>query len=163
MNVPEEYKGVVIAKPGETVVFGGAKQTINRICKHKQQRLGEIFPGTGLGDYVSNALSAIGITKEKWNELRNKSKDEVCNCSGRQALLNWFGSKLGLPVGKSDVVEELIELEKVPPTEVYGCTIHEKCLPELEVQSSALPIIKSKGYHPCEHCEDFIPDKSTYR
>ena len=50
----------------------------------------------GLGDYVANALSAVGITKERVEAVVGGP----CGCSERQAWLNAAGEKwLGLPPG----------------------------------------------------------------
>ena len=52
----------------------------------------------GLGDYVANALDAIGITKERVSALIGAP----CSCPERQAALNKLGAKyLGLPLGTS--------------------------------------------------------------
>ena len=52
----------------------------------------------GLGDMVSSALSAVGITKERVS----KAIGRPCGCGERQAALNSLGAKyLGIPEGST--------------------------------------------------------------
>ena len=52
----------------------------------------------GLGDYVANALSAVGITKERVEAVVGGP----CGCSERQAAMNAAGAKyLGLSPGST--------------------------------------------------------------
>ena len=52
----------------------------------------------GLGDYVANALSAVGITKERVEAVVGGP----CGCSGRQAAMNAAAAKwLGMPPGST--------------------------------------------------------------
>jgi len=59
------------------------------------------YPAThkplGLGDYVANALSAIGITKERVEAVVGRP----CGCDGRQATLNAAGAWLGMSPGST--------------------------------------------------------------
>lgn len=51
----------------------------------------------GLGDMVSSALSAVGITKERVSKILGKP----CGCGKRAEAMNKFGAKyLGLPPGR---------------------------------------------------------------
>jgi len=49
-------------------------------------------PPPGLGDYVANALSAIGITKERVEAFVGGP----CGCSTRAEALNALGRKIGI-------------------------------------------------------------------
>ena len=52
----------------------------------------------GLGDMVSSALAAVGITKERVEAVVGGP----CGCDGRQAAMNAAGAKyLGLPPGST--------------------------------------------------------------
>lgn len=46
----------------------------------------------GLGDMVSSALSAVGITKERVSKLAGGD----CGCAKRQQALNELGRKIGI-------------------------------------------------------------------
>jgi len=53
---------------------------------------------SGLGDMVANALSAIGVTKERVEAVVGGP----CGCDGRQAAMNAAGAKyLGLSPGST--------------------------------------------------------------
>ena len=49
-------------------------------------------PPPGLGDYVANALAAVGITKERVEAVVGGP----CGCSERAEQLNELGRKLGI-------------------------------------------------------------------
>lgn len=49
-------------------------------------------PAPGLGDYVANALGAIGITKERVSAAVGGD----CGCHKRQEALNELGRKFGI-------------------------------------------------------------------
>ncbi len=52
----------------------------------------------GLGDYVANALSAVGITKERVEAVVGGP----CGCDGRQAAMNAAAAKwLGMSPGST--------------------------------------------------------------
>lgn len=53
----------------------------------------------GLGDMVAAGLSAVGITKERVQQVANAVGIKECGCAQRQAALNRLGEKLGLPPG----------------------------------------------------------------
>lgn len=46
-------------------------------------------PAPGLGDYVANALSAVGITKERVSAAVGGD----CGCAARQQAMNEWGRK----------------------------------------------------------------------
>jgi hypothetical protein len=46
----------------------------------------------GLGDMVSSALSAVGITKERVSAAIGRD----CGCKGRQEALNAIGRRIGI-------------------------------------------------------------------
>ena len=52
---------------------------------------------SGLGDMVSSALAAIGITKERVSALVGGP----CGCDGRQSTMNAAGAWLGMPPGST--------------------------------------------------------------
>ena len=55
-------------------------------------------PPPGLGDYVANALSAVGITKERVEAVVGGP----CGCPERQAAMNAAGAKwLGMSPGST--------------------------------------------------------------
>jgi hypothetical protein len=55
-------------------------------------------PPPGLGDYVANALSAVGITKERVEAVVGGP----CGCPERQAAMNAAGAAwLGMPPGST--------------------------------------------------------------
>ena len=55
-------------------------------------------PPPGLGDYVANALAAVGITKERVEAVVGGP----CGCSGRQAAMNAAAAKwLGMSPGST--------------------------------------------------------------
>lgn len=49
-------------------------------------------PPPGLGDMVSSALSAVGITKERVSAAIGRD----CGCKGRQEALNAIGRRIGI-------------------------------------------------------------------
>lgn len=54
-------------------------------------------PPPGLGDYVANALSAVGITKERVSAAVGRP----CGCGERQETLNDIGARY-LGIGRVD-------------------------------------------------------------
>ena len=64
---------------------------------HVRRNCGTPPPPPGLGDYVANALSAVGVTKERVEAVVGGP----CGCPERQAWLNDAGEKwLGMPPGR---------------------------------------------------------------
>ena len=56
---------------------------------------------TGLGDYVANALDAVGITKDRVQAVASAVGIKDCGCKQRQQKLTEFGQKyLGIGVPK---------------------------------------------------------------
>lgn len=135
---------------------------VNLGCRHRGAQLpGAIFPPPdGLGDAISNALSAIGVTKEWWAEQKAKfiSSVDANDCSGckyRQAFLNWVGSKLpGGFEGKGATVQKVMELEGLPPQPVYECASHGRCLPHLNVTQESRDRLAHVGWRGCAGCPD---------
>lgn len=49
-----------------------------------------------LGDRVESALTAVGVTKERWVAFKEKfGMLPTCNCESRQRALNQLGDELG--------------------------------------------------------------------
>jgi hypothetical protein len=55
----------------------------------------------GLGDYVSDGLSSVGITKERVSAVIGRP----CNCPKRQAALNRLGKSIGIGVSQATTEE----------------------------------------------------------
>jgi hypothetical protein len=135
---------------------------INRGCRHRGAVLpGEYFPPPdGLGDAVSNALSAIGVTKEWWAAQKAKflAAADPADCGGckyRQAFLNWLGAKLpGGSTGKGAAVQKIMELEAIPQQPIQACAVHGKCLPLLNVTVSSRDLLAGAGWRACAGCPD---------
>lgn len=59
-------------------------------------------PPSGLGDFVSAGLAAVGVTKERAQAVASAVGVPDCGCGKRQAALNAAGAKyLGLPPGST--------------------------------------------------------------
>jgi hypothetical protein len=126
------------------------------VCPHLGvQLVDEIFPPPdGLGDSISNGLSALGITKERWSQLVSLGKSEAgCGCNERQNLINWFGDKLGLPKGKGPELQRLLELTTIPTQSVHSCALYGKCLTKWRETPANQAIIEASGFHLCLNCE----------
>lgn len=51
----------------------------------------------GLGDVTEKFFQSIGITEERYKEVKQLMGHEPnCNCGGRKEWLNAFGDKLGV-------------------------------------------------------------------
>lgn len=51
----------------------------------------------GLGDYTENVLKSLGVTEERYSEIKEKfGLSPRCNCSGRKKWLNSVGKYLGI-------------------------------------------------------------------
>ena len=52
--------------------------------------------GPGRGDRVETALTAIGVTKERWSSFKSAfGLGPTCNCEARKDWLNQVGDQLG--------------------------------------------------------------------
>ena len=50
----------------------------------------------GLGDRIETALTAVGVTKERWGTLKGLiGLPNTCRCAERQIWLNQLGEQLG--------------------------------------------------------------------
>lgn len=125
---------------------------------------GEKFPPRdGGGDLVSNALKAVGITKERWANLVGTFKTEYkpkaggCGgCDARQKFLNWAGKAIGLSEGKGPELQAVLEMQTLPTLPVYACEIHGKCLPLLNVNETTAAQLVAGGWHGCGRCPDKV-------
>lgn len=88
-------------------------------------------PPEGLGDYISDGLAAIGITKERWSQLVTLGKSKSgCGCNARQKLANWLGEQLGFEKGREPELHELLRKTDVPIMRLHICSLHGECLPQ---------------------------------
>jgi len=126
-------------------------------CKHIRKNPDKsYFPGDidlGLGDYVEQVLTKIGVTKERWEAAVNVFSEEhkTCNCSKRKKFFNWIGGHLGLAPGM-DAEIHAMTLDEQP---LRNCAIHGKCICDEVFPDSVLESIRSNGIEPCQHCSDF--------
>jgi hypothetical protein len=101
MNV--NLTGLVKICEAAGVTLRSAIPCISRLCEDGTVELDEThssYPRArpGLGDYVANALSAIGVTKERVEAVVGGP----CGCGERAAWLNEAGAKwLGMPPGST--------------------------------------------------------------
>ena len=120
-------------------------------------------PEEGLGDYVADALTAIGVTKERFAELKatfaakRKAKEEGCGgCNRRQRLFNWIGKKLGMAAGQGPELQKLLTLTELPQQTVHQCGLHGRCLPRLSLPPDQRQVVVDAGFTPCHGCQDFV-------
>lgn len=74
---------------------------VSRWMECVQAAVGPEPPRPGLGDMVSDALSSLGITKERVGAAAKAVGIKDCGCSKRQSAVNAWGAKyLGLPPGR---------------------------------------------------------------
>jgi len=146
---------------------------VSRMCEGEQCDL--IFllepvvafpPPDGLGDHLTDVFASIGITKEKYAELkstfltkREANEDGCSGCNWRHKAANWIGKKIGLSEGKGPELQKLIELEDLPQQPVHGCSLHGKCLTSLQLPDDQRAIVVAAGYTPCHGCGDFSAEE----
>lgn len=134
-------------------------------CRHELEPTGEVFPPPdGVGDVFSNALTAAGITKERWasllNNFRSEEKQEksCSGCSRLQGLMNWAGEKLKMPAGKGSKIQELVILDNLREQPVCGCQLYGSCIKLMGVSEEASDTIKSElGHANCAACFEREP------
>jgi hypothetical protein len=115
-------------------------------------------PADGLGDKLSNAFAAIGVTKEGFSKLVTLGRSAVgCGCSSRQKLANWLGEQLGLPHGKGPELQAALAASSITPQAVHSCGVHEKCLPRLKPHRDTRTAIEGAGFHCCAGCKSYLP------
>ena len=134
-------------------------------CKHLGRYTREMFPpNLGLGDYVSDALGGIGITKARWTSLVTAYKKEAptvknpgCGCKKRESLLNYAGRKLGLSTGQGSDLRVLLSSIVVRKQPMFKCSLHGTCIGLGEIfneeVSAAIDAIGIKRCC-CENFED---------
>lgn len=57
-----------------------------------------ITPGqhSGLGDRIEQALTAVGVTQDRWREFKGAmGLPKTCNCNARKKWLNQLGEAFG--------------------------------------------------------------------
>jgi hypothetical protein len=84
----DEIKPCLTADLGD----GWYEVNVDHPAYPRQKKEGHLAPVMGLGDMVSSALSAIGITKERVSKLAGGD----CGCAKRQEALNALGRKIGI-------------------------------------------------------------------
>lgn len=145
-----------------------AAASTNLGCKY----LGGIIPNEtfppedGLGDLLSNALTRIGLTKQRWSELvstfKQKHEQEQTDgqgcggCEARHKFMNWMGEKLGFSGGKGPGVQAVLELHSLSRQPIFKCEIHGKCLPLLNVAKETHQQLASDGWMGCGSCPDKV-------
>lgn len=68
----------------------GVQQGYEQEVARAIERAGIDHESLGLGDLTAAALSAVGITKDRWSEWWG----EPCDCTERQEKLNKLGHKI---------------------------------------------------------------------
>ena len=127
------------------------------------QHLGPVMPAErfppaeGLGDLVSDGLSAIGLTKDRWNYLVTLGKSSgVCEgCNARQTFVNWLGSQIpGFTAGQGPLLHQLLETTNIPAQPVHACALHGKCLTKTRYVEPVKAAIEQAGFRQCHGCAD---------
>lgn len=60
----------------------------------------------GLGDYTERVLRGMGVTKERYREVKEKfGLAPTCNCEERKRWLNMVGRYLGIGADAADQAE----------------------------------------------------------
>jgi hypothetical protein len=166
----------MLIEPGQTGVFKNTQdkvststpqkkegplknQSMRNKCEHRKGLVSHNFPPKdGLGDHLSNLLSSVGITKERWTEVINKvtsSEKGGCGCNRRQRILNGVGAILGFSPGKGGELQKLLEVAGIPSQPVYECVLHKYCLPHLRGLSlEARAAVETSGHKICQGCND---------
>ena len=77
--VLDEARPCIVSEDGDTITVDETHQAYPKAKP-------------GLGDYVANALSAVGITKERVSAVFGRP----CGCAERQEALNDIGRRFGI-------------------------------------------------------------------
>jgi hypothetical protein len=126
-------------------------------CIHYGAELeGDVYPPKdGLGDKVETALTAIGITKDRWAAavatVTGQMQEEggCTGCGWRQKIANRAGRLLG--IGKeSERVAQLLALEEGQRLPVHACALHGRCL------ARPLPAGLEGAPRSCVGCSDRV-------
>lgn len=129
-------------------------------CRFLGRHNQESFPpDLGLGDYISDKLEKIGITKEGWAELTGDYQETVdCSkCKKKESFLNWVGRKLRLPTGQGSELRAVLEDLSIEVQPMYKCKIHGVCIGRYTFTKEVFNAIRLANIMPCMHCSDGEP------
>jgi len=130
-------------------------------CRHLGKATGDRFPpARGLGDWLADALSTIGITKARWSRLTQEYLDDHANhsndcgsCGRRQRFVNWLGRWLGMSPGRDPELHEALKLLEFPDQPIYHCALHDLCIGRGELRTDLRELTGTITF--CQHCKQF--------